>query len=195
MNADFGVALGILAAVLAAVEHQSPRGACCAVSAVRDLVEQTDRQRPAGAGAQVEVQHLGLHLARRGAERGKQRGAFTSDNIGELERAERDLRQILIEPGRQRGIEIDDVALGIDREEPGRGMVQIVDGVLQLLKDVFLPLALARNVGDRPDRELSVTPRLAERTHAHPQPARRLAGGASNADFLLQAPALAGGLE
>ena len=55
----------------------------------------------------------------------------------------------------QRGVEIDDVALGIDREEAGRRVVEIVDGVLQFLEDVLLPLAVARDVGDGPQRQLA----------------------------------------
>ena len=62
----------------------------------------------AAAGFQVEVEALGLHVARRGGERGEQRRAFAGDDIRELQPAGTDLRQIVVEPGRQRRIEIDD---------------------------------------------------------------------------------------
>ena len=52
-----------------------------------------------------------------------------------------ELRQVVIEPFGQRGVEVADLAIGIDREEAGRRMVEIVDGVLQLLEDVLLALA------------------------------------------------------
>ena len=60
------------------------------------------------------------------------------------------LRQIVIEPGRQRGVEIADVAVAIDREEAGRRVVEIVDGVLQLPENIFLALAVSRHVADGP---------------------------------------------
>ena len=71
----------------------------------------------------------------------------------ELQSAGAELRQVVIEPFGQRGVEVADLAIGIDREEAGRRMVEIIDGVLQLLKDVFLALELARHVGDGPDRQ------------------------------------------
>ena len=55
----------------------------------------------------------------------------------------------MVEPGRERGIEVADVAVAIDREKTGRRMVEIVDGVLQLLEDVFLPLAVTGDVLQR----------------------------------------------
>ena len=102
---------------------------------------------------QIEIEHLGLDLARRGAQRRQERGAVAGDEVGELEAAGADLGQILIEPVGERGVEIDDVALAIDGEEAGRRVIEIIDGVLQFLKDVFLPLALARHVAERPDGE------------------------------------------
>ena len=83
--------------------------------------------------------------------------------------------EIVIEPVRQRGVEIDDIAVAFDREEAGRRVVEIVDGVLQFLEDVLLPLELARDVGERPHREALLALAVAERAHAHAQPPRRLA--------------------
>ena len=64
--------------------------------------------------------------------------------------------EIVVEPVGERRVEVDDVAVGIDREEAGRRVVEIVDGVLQFLEDVFLPLAVARHVGDGPQRQAAV---------------------------------------
>ena len=61
-------------------------------------------------------------------------------------------RQIVVEPVGQRGVDIADVAGRIDREEAARRMIEIFDRVLQFLEDVFLPLAVAGDVGDRPHR-------------------------------------------
>ena len=166
-----------------------------AVGAERHFMKQPHRHRLAAARLEIEIEHLGLHFARRGIERGEQRGALAGDDIVELERAGADLGEIVIEPGRQRGVEIDDVARRIDREEAGRRVIEIVDGVLELLEHVFLALAVARHVGDRPHRHARVVLALAERAHAHAQPARGLGRGAGNAHLLLQAAALARGLE
>ena len=49
-------------------------------------------------------------------------------------------------------------------------MVEIFDPSLQILKHAFLPLAVAGDVGDRPDGQVLFLAGDAERTHAHPQP-------------------------
>ena len=74
-------------------------------------------------------------------------------------------------------------------------MIEIVDRVLQLLKDVLLPLALARHVGERPDGQRRRALAFAERPHAQPQPARRPALHAGDAHLFLQALAFARRLE
>ena len=71
----------------------------------------------------------------------------------ELEPAGTKLRQVVVEPLGKCGIEIANLAVGIDGEEAGWRVVEIVDGVLQHLKCVLLALELARYVGNRPDRE------------------------------------------
>ncbi len=175
-EAHFRRALRIGAVIPGAIEHQRARGAGRAVGAERHFMEQAHRHRLAAAGLEIEVEHLGLDFAGRGIERGEQRRALAGDDIGQLERAGADLGEIVIEPGGQRGVEINNVATGIDREEAGRRMIEIVDGVLQLLEHVFLALAVARHVGDRPHRHARVALVGAERAHAHAQPARGLAG-------------------
>ena len=106
-----------------AVEHERARGAGRAVGAERDLVEQPHRHGAAAAGLEVDVEHLGLDVARRGRERGQQRRAVAGDDVGELETAGADLRQIVIEPVGERGVEIDDVAVRHRprRSRPARG--------------------------------------------------------------------------
>ena len=156
-------------------------------------MEQPYRHRLAAARLEIEVEHLGFDVPRRGVERGQKRGALAGDDVGELERAGADLGEVVVEPVRQRGVEIDDVAGRIDREEAGRRVVEIVDGVLQLLEHVLLALALARDVGDRPHRQPRLALAGAERAHAQPQPAAGIAAG--NAHLLLQPAALARGLE
>ena len=166
-----------------------------AVSAEGHLVEQAHRQRLAGAGLEIEVEHLGFDLAGRGGERGEQRCALAGDDVGELERAGADFRQIVAEPGGERGVEIDDCACGIDREKPGRGVVEIVDGVLQFLEHVFRALAVARHVGDRPHGHFRVALGCAERAHAQAQPAAAMRRAAGKPHLFLQPTALARGFE
>ena len=74
-------------------------------------------------------------------------------------------------------------------------MIEIVDRVLQFLKDILLALALARHVGQRPDSQAAVAAALAERPHPQPQPARRPALQAGDPDLFLQALAFARRLE
>src|SRR6202000_2089162 len=70
-------------------------------------------------------------------------------------------------------------------------VVEIFDRVLQLLEYVFLALAVAGDVGDRPHRVFRLALALAERPDPHPQPAAMIAVIAGNADFLLLTLALA----
>ena len=67
--------------------------------------------------------------------------------------------------------------------------------MLQLLKDVLLPLALAGHVAERPHGEPARALAFADRPHAQPQPARGAAPDAGDAHLLLQALAFARGLE
>ena len=145
-EADFRRALRIGTVVAGAIDDERARSAGATVCAEGKLVEQANRQRASAAGFQVEVEYFRLDLAGRGAKRRQQGGAVARDEVGKLEPAGADLGEILVEPVRQRRVEIDDIALGIDGEEAGRCMVEIVDGMLQFLKDILLLLALARHV-------------------------------------------------
>ena len=97
-EADFRRALRIGALVAGAIEHERARSAGGTVGAEGDLVEQANRQRTTAAGPQIEVEHLGLDLARRGAQRRQQRRTVAGNDIGKLESAGADLGEILIEP-------------------------------------------------------------------------------------------------
>ena len=101
----------------------------------------------------------------------------------------------MIQPVRQRGVDIDELAGRIDREEAARRMIEIFDRVLQLLEHILLPFAVAGDVGDRPHRVFSLALALAERPNPHPQPAAVVAVGPGDADFLLLPLAFARRLE
>ena len=106
-----------------------------------------------------------------------------------------DFGQVVIEPVRQRRVDVDDVAGRIDREEAARRVIEIFDRVLQFLEHVLLALAVAGDVGDRPHRVFRLALALAERANPHPQPAAVAAVGAGDADLFLLPLALARRLE
>ena len=74
----------------------------------------------------------------------------TRDDVADVRRARLELGEVDADPFGERGVQIADAPVGLEREEAGRRVVEIVDGVLQLLKNVLLVLALARDVGDEP---------------------------------------------
>ena len=194
-EAHFGGALRIGAFIARPADHQRARRPGNAVGAERQLVEQPRRHGAAIAHAQIDVEHLGLDLARRCDQRRQQRCAVARHDVAELEAARADLGEVMAEPIGQRGVDIDQIARRIDREEPGRRVVEIFDGVLQFLEHVFLALAIARDVGKRPDREFRIVLGGAERPHPHPQPAPGGAIGTGDPHLLGMALGLARGLE
>ena len=105
-EAHFGGALWIGAVVARAVEHERARGAGRAVGAERHLVEEPYRNGLSGAGLEVDIENFGLHVAGRGGECGQERGALAGHDIAELEPAGADLREVVVEPFRQRRVEI-----------------------------------------------------------------------------------------
>ena len=143
------------------------------------------------AGLEVDIEDFGLHVAGHRRERGEQRRALARHDVVELEAAGADLREIMVEPIGERGVEIDDVAVALGGKEAGRRMVEIVDRVLQLLKHVLVPLELAGHVGQRPDRHARFALAFAERPHADAQPTRRLAFVRADPHLLLAAAAFA----
>jgi hypothetical protein len=194
-EADFGGALRVDAAVAGAVENECARGAGRAVGAERDLVKQPGRHGATGPGLEVDIEDLGLHVARHGRERGQERRALAREHVVELETAGADLREIMVEPIGERGVEIDDAAVGLGRKEARRRVVEIIDRVLQLLKHILVALELARHVGQCPDGHAGFALAFAERAHADAQPTCRLAGVRADADLFLTAAAFARGLQ
>ena len=174
-EAHFGGALRILVLAARAVQHQRAGRSGRTVGAERHFVEQPDRNRAAAAGLEIEVQDFGLHLARHRRKRQK-RSALARHDVGEFQTAGADFREILVEPARQRRVQIDDVARGIGGEEAGRRVIEIVDRVLQFLEDILLLFAVARDVRHAPDRGAGLAPlavRRAAPAAAASVPARR----------------------
>src|SRR5262249_5735948 len=69
-----------------------------AVGAEGDLGEEPCRQGAPAARFEVDVEYLGLHVARHRRQRGEERRALARHDVVELEPAGADLREIMIEP-------------------------------------------------------------------------------------------------
>ena len=194
-EAHFGGALGIGALVAGAADDQRARRTRRAVRAEGELVIEPRRHGLAAAHLQIDVEDFGLHLAGHRDDRGQQRRAVAGDDVGELQAARADLGEIVVEPVRQRRVDIGELARGIDREEAARRVIEIFDRVLQLLEHVLLALAVAGDVGDRPHRISGFALALPERAHPHPQPAAMAAVLAGDAHLFLLPLAFARRLE
>ena len=105
----------------------------------------------------------------------------------------------MVQPVRQRRVDVNQISGRIDREEAARRVVEIFDRVLQFLEHVLLTLAVTGNVGDRPHRVFRLALAMAERPDPHPQPAAMstvlAAVVAGDPDFLLLTLAFARCLE
>ncbi len=133
-----------------AVEDEGARRSGGGVGRKCHLVIEPHRQGAAVAAPQIEVEDIGLHLAGLSRQGGEKCSAAAGQDVAEPQAAGADLGEIVIEPAGQRRVDVADVAIGIDREETGRRVVEIVDGVLQLLKHVFLAFTVAGHIGDGP---------------------------------------------
>ena len=140
---------------------------------------------------EVEVDDLGLAAAP-GLAACRSDRLSPRDDIADVRRARLELGEVDAEPLGERGVEVDDAAVRLEREEAGRRVVEIVDRVLQLLEDVLLVLALAGDVGDQP-ADMAVRAADGIDPDAVPARAGRLAADAArHADFLGGAASLLG---
>ena len=172
------------------VEDERARGADRAVGGDRHAVQEARRQARAVGAHEVEIERLGLGARR--ARRLDHREPLDADDVAHVLGARLELGEVDADPFGERGVQVADAPVRLEREEAGRRMVEIVDGVLQLLKNVLLVLALARDVGDEP-ADMRIRP--AGRADAHPVPARPVrppADAAGHADLLGGAAALVG---
>ncbi len=110
------------------------------------------RQDPALPGLEIDVERLRLHLARPAGHGGEHRAAVARDDVADLEPAEAELGEVVVEPFRQRRVHVDDRPVGLRRKKTRRRVVEIVDRVLEILEEGLVPVVLARLVRDGPDR-------------------------------------------
>ena len=142
------------------------------VLAEGDAVIEPHRQELAVAAAQIEIEGLGAHAAGLARERRHHRHHVARHDVGEVQPAGSDLSR-----GRSRATRRAwrsdrrwTPSGSTDRKPAGR-VVEIVDGVLEFLEDVLLPLPLmghlARSSRAPPDAR-SVAARARTRTRYQP---------------------------
>ncbi len=139
-------------------------------------MQQADRQELPLPPLEIDVEALGRHFPGTAGDDAEQRRAVGRHDIGELELAGGELRDVVIEPVGEGGVHVGDRAVRLGGKKARRRVVEIVDGVLQFLKETFVPLALARDVGDRPQRDARLGDPL-ERADADAVPGRRAFAG------------------
>src|SRR5690606_20712546 len=74
-------------------------------------------------------------------------------NIVERQRSRRELGQVDAEPFGEGRIEIDNPARRISRKEASRRMIEMIDRLLQFLKEALLLGTLVGNIGNLPRDE------------------------------------------
>ena len=135
------VGRGILAQ--RAVEHDGAARSDRPLAGRADAVHETHRQRFAGHGGEVEIDHRIAGRPRIGPDRADQRHAVAGDDLGERRVARRKARQVDAEPLGERRVDIGDAAFRVGRKEAGRRMVEMVDRLLQIEEEAFLLGTLA----------------------------------------------------
>ena len=91
------------------------------------------------------------------------------DDVVDLEPADAELGEIVVEPSGKGGVHVGDRAVGLGGEEPGGRVVEIIDRVLKVLEEGLVPVVLARLVRHRP-RHHPVLGRALERANANAVP-------------------------
>ncbi len=123
-------------------------------------MQQPHRQALPALLDEIEVDHRGAVARLDVGRRAEQRDGVAPHDIGHRERPCLEAREIDAQPLGERRVEVNDAAVRFGRQEPGRRVIEIVDGVLQVLEDRFLALALMRDVGYAP-RDVGVARRRA----------------------------------
>ena len=114
-----------------------------AVGAEGDAMDEPRRLGDAVAALEIDDGVDRLHLAGRAGDDVEQRRAVGGDDVGKRHLARRELGDVVVEPIGERRVHVGDGAVGLGREEPGRRMVEIVDGVLQVLEEGLVAVAVA----------------------------------------------------
>ncbi len=139
---------------------------------------------------QVEIDDRGA-VAHSGVGGGlEQRDTIAAHDVVEGQRARLESGQVYSQPLGEGGVEVDDAAVRLRREEAGGRVVEVVDRVLQFLEDGLLPCPLARDVGHQPRRHRTPARTDSKRPGHDPVPVSPVARDGRvertrQADFLL----------
>ena len=68
-------------------------------------MQNAHRQEAPGAALEIDVELFGLDLAGPARDDIEQRDAVGGDDVGELQAARAELREIVVEPARERGVQ------------------------------------------------------------------------------------------
>jgi hypothetical protein len=187
-------------AALFAADDDGPAFARRTVAGGRNPVHQPHRQALAVGLEQIEIELRGAVEPRFGLHRFHQRHAGAGNQIAQHHLARQERGQVDAQPVGQRRVEIDDLAVAAGREEANRRMIEIVDGVLQLLEHHFLLGALMADIGQLPRHQRDILFTRGDRPAAQPVPVARigaLLAGAQrlrHAEFFLSLAPLAHGV-
>ncbi|ODA68899.1 hypothetical protein A7A08_00733 [Methyloligella halotolerans] len=172
------------------------------LGAAGQTVEDADRQAGAVGLHQIELEPARRALGRIAAGAGQKGCPVPGHDVLELQLIRGGIGQIDAEPLGKGGVEIFDIALRIGGEETGWRVIQIGDGLLNLLEALFLVLTFVGDLVELPDDEGAVALHLRGGRHGpdgDAEPAGRdgiVFGHLAQrrqAKLLLQRPALLGG--
>ena len=137
----------------AAIDHERTRGTWRPVTGKGDLVQDARREQAALAGLEVDVELLRRHFARRAGHHREHRAAVSGDDVVDLKSASAELGEIIVQPAGQGGVHMRDRAIGLGRKKAGRRVIEIVDRVLKILEEGFMPGVVASLIRDRPHHQ------------------------------------------
>ena len=149
-------------------------------------------KQPALARLEVDVELLRRHFARAAGHHGEHRAAVSGDDVVDLEPADAELGEIVVEPAGEGGVHMRDRAVGLGGKKACGRVVEIVDRVLEILEEGFVPVVVAGLVRNRPHHQ-PVPGDALERANANAVPgdlALAASAGARDEAPRLLAPAI-----
>ena len=153
------------------------------------------RQNPALTRLEVDIELLRRHFARAAGHHRQHGAAVSGDDVVDLEPADAELGEVIVEPTGEGGVHVGDRAVGLGGKKTGRRVIEIVDRVLEILEEGFMPVVIARLVRHRP-RHHAVLGRALERANANAVPCDfgLAVGRRRETQLLARPPARFGGL-
>lgn len=120
---------------------------------------------------QIEIEGFGARMAWLGGDACDECGVLFAQYVRDREIAILRLRHIAAEPGRQRGVEVVNLAIRQRREESGGREIEIGNDELQAAEGLLLARAIFADVGQAPER-VRMPAWLRHRCDREPEPCR-----------------------